>query len=231
MRALVTRAEGENDTLRDALVRGGAEVVAVPLIAFQATGCAIPAPRPGDVVALTSATAARALAAVGRDDLLRVGTLAVVGPRTEAEVRALGVIPALTPRRALADALADALGDLTGRRVLYPRAEVVPPRFEQRLRAAGAEVVPIPLYRTVCPPGAGALLDAALPVDVITLASGSAARHLVALGRDLGHARIVAIGPSTAREARALGLTVAAVADPHTAEGLAAAALSASSPG
>ncbi|MCB9742504.1 MAG: uroporphyrinogen-III synthase [Alphaproteobacteria bacterium] len=118
--------------------------------------------------------------------------------------------------------------------MLYPRAESVPPRFEQRLTQAGAEVVPIPLYRTVCPAGAAEALDAARPFSVITLASGSAARHLAAMGVDLEGAHVVAIGPSTAGIAELLGLRVRAVARPHTAEGLALAALavlSARSPG
>ncbi|MCA9662545.1 MAG: uroporphyrinogen-III synthase, partial [Myxococcales bacterium] len=87
--------------------------------------------------------------------------------------------------RALADALADALVDLTGRRVLYPRAETVPPDFEARLRQAGAELIPIPLYETVCPEGSREAMISARPFSVITLASGSAARHLAALGLDL----------------------------------------------
>ena len=89
--------------------------------------------------------------------------------------------------------------------------------------ARGAALLRAPLYRNVAPPGAGEALDAALPAAVIALASGSAARHLAALGRDLGGARIAAIGPSTARVCRELGLEVSAVADPHTAAGLAAA--------
>ena len=64
-------------------------------------------------------------------------------------------------------------------------------------------------------------MAAALPVDVIPLASPSAARALVALGLDLGAARVVVIGPTTAAACEALGLTVAAVAKEASAAGLA----------
>jgi uroporphyrinogen-III synthase len=61
-------------------------------------------------------------------------------------------------------------------------------------------------------------------VDVIPLLSPSAARALVALGLDLGAARVVVIGPTTAAACEALGLTVAAVAKEASAAGLAAVA-------
>lgn len=109
--------------------------------------------------------------------------------------------------------------------MLYPRAEQVPPALETDLAAAGAELVSVPLYRTVCPAEAATALRAALPAQVITLSSGSAARHLAALlaqeGLALGDAALVVIGPSTAKVCAALALPVAAVASPHTAEGLA----------
>ena len=58
-------------------------------------------------------------------------------------------------------------------------------------------------------------------VDAVTFTSASTVRGFVrALGAVKGAPKVVCIGPVTAREARAHGLTVHAVANPHTIEGL-----------
>ncbi len=184
----------------------------VPLLAFEATGT--PLPTQWDVLAFTSATAVHYWSGP------LSGFVAAVGPRT---AEALGGRAQLVPPRALASALAEALGDLSGRTVCYPRAEVVNPAFEKALSEAGARVLAVPVYRTVLPDTAASQLAAALPVDLVALASGSAARHLAELGG--AGCSVVCIGPSTEGEARRCGLSVAAVADLHTSEGLAAACL------
>ena len=80
------------------------------------------------------------------------------------------------------------------------------------------------VYDNVCPPMAAEALAGMGPVDAGVFASGSAVRHYVASGGDRG-VPVVAIGPSTAAVASALGLTVAATAQPHTVEGLVAAVI------
>jgi uroporphyrinogen-III synthase len=58
-------------------------------------------------------------------------------------------------------------------------------------------------------------------VDAVTFTSASTVRGFVgALGEVVGNPKVVCIGPVTAKEARAHGLTVHAVARPHTMEGL-----------
>ena len=61
-------------------------------------------------------------------------------------------------------------------------------------------------------------------VDAVTFTSASTVRGFVgAIGAVKGSPKVVAIGPVTAREVRAHGLHVHAVASPHTIEGLVAA--------
>jgi len=58
-------------------------------------------------------------------------------------------------------------------------------------------------------------------VDAVTFTSASTVRGFVrALGTVKGAPKVICIGPVSAREARAHGLTVHAVANPHTVEGL-----------
>ncbi len=222
---LLTRPPGRNEAT--AALLAGAEVVELPLIALESTGAALPAPSPGDLLVLTSARAVAELSRRLEPAALSGCRVAAVGPATARALAAAGRPADIVPARALAEGLLEALDaagePLVGRRVIYPCAERTQGALEAGLIARGARLLRAPLYRNVAPAGAGEALDAALPAAVIALASGSAARHLAALGRDLGGARIAAIGPSTARACRALGLEVSAVAEPHTAAGLAAA--------
>lgn len=224
-RVLVTRASGRGDALIEGLRAAGVEVVEVNLLAFEATGATLPTPMPGDWLLLSSATTIGYILEQSLDFLKNCSKIAVIGPATARALRAAGREPTVMPDEALGARLVDAMGPLGGRRVLYPRAEVVPPGLEDALRAAGAEVLSTPLYRTVCPPGAAEALRALGPVDLVALASGSAARHLAATGVFPPQTSVVAIGPSTAEVAEGVGLRVVAVADPHTSEGLAEAAL------
>lgn len=224
-RVLVTRASGRGDALIERLHAAGVEVHEVNLLAFEATGAALPPPQPGDWLVLSSATTIGYILEQSHDFLANCSEIAAIGPATARALRAAGREPTVMPEEALGARMVEALGELRGRRVLYPRAETVPPALEDALRAAGALVVSTPLYRTVCPPGAAEALRAVGPVDLVALASGSAARHLAATGVFPPHTPVVAIGPSTAKVAASVGLRVVAVAESHTAEGLAEAAL------
>jgi uroporphyrinogen-III synthase len=105
--------------------------------------------------------------------------------------------------------------------VLHPRAVEALESLREGVEGRGGEYVPAPVYRVAPIPEAALAVAAALPVDVIPLLSPSAARALVALGLNLGAARVVVIGPTTAAACAALGLTVAAVAKEASAAGLA----------
>lgn len=219
LRALVTRAEGQAGALEAALRAQGLDVVAVALTRVEAVEGVLPERRPGDVVAFTSANAARALAERGALGWLEGAQVAAVGQATAAALRALGVTPSLVPTTATGAALAAALGP--GRRVLHPRAREALDDLRAGVEALGGEYLPAPVYQVVPIPEAAQAVAAALPADVIPLMSPSAARALASLGLDLGAARVVVIGPTTAAACEALGLRVAAVATVATVEGLA----------
>jgi uroporphyrinogen-III synthase len=96
--------------------------------------------------------------------------------------------------------------------------------LEEALRAKGWSAERVDAYRTVfarrLPRDATDALGAGA-VDAVTFTSASTVRGFVgALGAVRGLPKVVCIGPVTAAEARAHGLTVHAVADPHTTDGL-----------
>jgi uroporphyrinogen-III synthase len=109
-------------------------------------------------------------------------------------------------------------------RVLCARADIAPPGLEDALSAKGWTPTRVDAYRTVLarslPSEARALLRAGR-VDAITFTSASTVGGFVhAVPAVRGDPRVVCIGPVTARAAREHGLTVHAVARPHTLEGL-----------
>jgi uroporphyrinogen-III synthase len=131
--------------------------------------------------------------------------------------------PDLLPRIFTTEALARAFPRGHGR-VLCPRADIAPAGLEEALEAKGWSPLRVDAYRTrmarTLPPDARAALKEGR-VQAITFTSASTVRGFVGAARTVkGSPKIVCIGPATAREARGHGFAVAAVARPHTIEGV-----------
>ena len=243
---LVTRPESASERLATILTGLGYAVTTVPTIAIEPLLPGGPLDiacrnlQKFDWVVLTSPNAARAVIAAyqrhaaGRPIPARPPLWAAIGAAT-AETLAVEDVPVdLVPPRSTGISLVAALiatGRLAGSRILLPRsakADEVAPNF---LRSAGALVEVIEAYITVeAPPSSLGPLAEALDeptLAAILIASGSAARGLVALTRQIGrlqHLRdiaIVSIGPSTSTVLRGLGLVPAAEAATPTSQAIA----------
>ena len=111
------------------------------------------------------------------------------------------------------------------RRVVLTK--IAPEGLENALAAKGWSPTRVDAYRTRMPRSLPLETRVALRegcVDAVTFTSASTVRGFVrALRATRGNPKVVCIGPVTAREAREHGFTVAAVARPHTIEGLVAA--------
>jgi len=179
--------------------------------------------------------------------------VAAIGPATRRMLKALDIPVDLAP-----SGQQSAAGLLEswphGRcSVLLPQADIADPGLRRGLEARGASVQVVTAYRTVdypadparrlpgtvaqgpdlsilTPADAKAAIDAGT-LHAVVAASPSAARGVHAALSPLGGCRFVAIGRSTAAQARALGLPVAAVAVEPTAAGLVAAVIEALDPG
>lgn len=154
--------------------------------------------------------------------------IAAIGPATAATLAERGLHAALVPDQHIAEALFDALAQATrlaGLRVLLPQSNLARPILADRLRAAGASVDALVAYETISANADPSVL--APPPDAITFTSASAVQSFVAQfdsGETLSPGTLIAcIGPVTADAARACGLPVHVVAEPHTIEGLIAA--------
>lgn len=150
-------------------------------------------------------------------------SIACIGPATASALRPFGLIADIVPAQHVAEELADAIGDIAGSRILLPRAEAGRAVLPDRLRASGAKVDDIAVYRNLTPDGLASRLSAALGgVDVVTFASSSMVQHFVrALGQDRARDRLArvctaCIGPVTSATLREHGVAPTVVAGAHT---------------
>ena len=234
----VTRASSQATSLCRRLRRLGAQVVPVPAIEFEEPTDWAPADRairnlPSyDWLIFTSVNGVdRFLArldASPRDLRDLPGRICAIGPATGDRIRSLHLNADLLPDEFVAESLVEAFRDidLEAARVLIPRAQEAREMLPSRLRAMGAQVDVVPVYRTVLPTGsrdlAETIWNSESAPDWVTLTSSSTVRNLariVPLDK-LRQSRIASIGPVTSGTVRELGLHVAVEASPYTTDGL-----------
>jgi uroporphyrinogen-III synthase len=191
MRVLVTREE-----LVSRVESLGHEAVFRELIRVEPLGDDPVDARAYDWLVVTSRNGAHELARRG----VTANRIAAIGPATAGALRSHGLRVDLVATTHTQEGLRDELSEGTA---LLAAADGA------RLDVLDADF--LPLYRTI------ELRPDVPEVDVALLMSGSAARALAAAG---AHVPVVAIGPQTEAEARAAGLSVAAVAVTHDLDGL-----------
>lgn len=227
----VTRAEGRGGPLSEALRQAGATVTELPLTRIESLDAAPLQAAVRDLgryewVLLTSVNAVEHFARTLResDRRLQGPKIAVVGSATASAVEQQGWMTTVIPERFVAEGLLDALAartDVEGTRMLYPSAEGARDVLPAGLRALGATVDVIPVYRSA-PDTEGQTqlrtLVAQGALSLVTVAAPSAVDALLnALPPE--HARrlpVACIGPVTARAARGAGFPVKVESDSAT---------------
>lgn len=247
-RIVVTRARAQASSLSARLRELGAEVIEMPAIRIEPLD---PAPlqraldRLSDYAWLifTSQNAVNLMWEAMRSRGLDARSLgharvAAIGRATADALLDHGLAPDVVPEQFVAESLVEALrrrDDVSGTRVLLARAADARDVLPDGLRALGAQVDEIPIYRSVLD-GDGATRVAARlnagEIDLVTLTSSSTAHFfLEAVGAEAARAAPVAsIGPVTSRTARSLGLRVDVEAREATIAGLVEAVVRVSHP-
>jgi len=244
---VVTRSAEQSSALSSLLVELGAEVLSLPVIEIGEPEDWAPADAAiesiGDYawIVLTSANGIDRLDGRMRLHGLRLADLrdarfAVVGSATADRLRDYGLEPAVVPERFRAESLVAALleaGLQAGERVLLARATEAREVLPDRLRAAGAVVDVVPVYRlvTATPPADVLERVAAGGADAIVFASGGTARRFVEVvrragldgARILARTVVVSIGPVTTGALRELGIRVDTEAASSTSKSVATA--------
>ena len=237
-RVLVTRPREQAGDLLALLRERGAVPVALPLIRIERAGspsqlqAARDAMSSYDWILFTSTNGVQHF--FGSFPGLRLSQkAAAVGPATAEALRARGIQPAFVPSEHTGAALARGLRERTGAavaslRVLLPCAVEHTEEAAQVLRAAGARVDELPVYRTVAEePGSEELASIEGGFDAVLFLSGSAVRSFraladrtPALAARLSGAVVGCIGPSTADCAREAGMKVDVVPSEHSLQAL-----------
>lgn len=225
-RILVTRAQTPSSTLAEQLAAAGADVVEVPATRIEPLDSgrgrgAVAHLDAYDWIIFTSQNAVGLLWSLLREMGLDARVLAglrvgAVGPATAAALAAHGVVPDVTPDRFVAEGMLDVLArrdDIRSARVLYIAAEGARDVLPNGLRALGATVDLVPLYRSVPDPtSVSAIREFARRANETALAaftSASAVRAFAdAAGEPARQVACASIGPVTSASARDAGLEV-----------------------
>lgn len=228
----VTRTREGNSALADVLRGRGANVLEVPLIRFEAGGGpdlyrALSQLRTYDWVLLTSQHAVEALFGhleeMGQDArAFGDARVATVGPATARALEARGIRADFVPQTFGALHLGRELPARPGARILHPSSQVAESALEDALAARDLSVERVELYKTERGVPDGDALAALREADVVTLASGSAARAFAELaGTDF---RVAVMGPQTEQAAREAGFKRITLAEEASLEALVEAA-------
>lgn len=225
---VITRSRSQNESFRRLLEARGANVVEVPLIAIaepddegRERDQVLQRFHEFDWIVVTSPNGAERVspfvsASHAAGDVQRFPSIAVVG---EATARSLGLAPSLVALPARADVLAEQFptGDGT---VLLVQGNLADQSLRDSLSRKGWNVTCVVAYQTVyLRPGVDDE-QPALTADVLMLASGSAATGWYEAFSTTTPSVVVAMGPSTARVADALGIDVTGVAPEQTLESM-----------
>lgn len=242
MGVVITRPERQADDLARLLAAEGANPIAFPTIAigppesWDELDSAIDALDTFEWLIFTSANGVHfflnRLQALGRDirDLKGI-KICCIGPATARQIEERGIRVDLVPGEYIAEGILKSFEamDLTGAKILIPRAEKARDVLPQGLRKMGAEVVVATTYRTGNSGRKKEELAACLKageVQVITFTSSSTVTNFVEImGADyhLPHdVKIACIGPVTAATAKKAGLTIDIAQEEYTMEGLVA---------
>jgi uroporphyrinogen III methyltransferase / synthase len=223
-RIIVTRASARAGALADRLRAHGADVLEMPStrivpLDHSALHAAIHRLAEYDHVLFTSQTGVDfffdALRLASLDARALSGlTVTAIGPATADALLTRGIVADIVPDRFIAEGVIEALrGRVSDTRILYPAAEGGRDILPDGLRAAGATVDVVRIYRSE-PDGTNAepLREAlsADRVDLVTFTSASTvAGYVEAVGNSLvRRAPAASIGPITTDAARAAGITV-----------------------
>ena len=242
-RVLVPRGGKWGDGVAATLRSFGALPVVAPMINFASAddGAALAnamhelSDGQFDWVVITSATTVDVL--VGQGAKIPSGThIAAVGETTAAALSLAGYqaefVPAIdNSARGLVREWPESA--ITGR-VLVPQSDIAEPNLVTGLGKLGLDVKFVAAYRTVGVPVSDAVRAdvASGRIGALLVSSGSVARQIAAQLAPLPERTVIAcIGPRTALDARAAGLTVDVIADYRSADSLIAALVEHASPG
>ena len=222
---VTTRGASQSAELREMLEKLGAHVIECPMIEiveltdWAEVDAAVQRLNTYHWLIFTSTNAVDQFLARATQAGVRCNVpVAAVGSATQSKLREWNVLPSIVPRDFRAEGLLEALPrELGGLRILIPRAETARELLPNELRARGAHVDVLTVYRTLHSQATAASIReifASRQIDCIVFTSSSTVRYLSqTIGPDLpvllNNTTSAVIGPITGDTAREAGLTPA----------------------
>jgi uroporphyrinogen III methyltransferase/synthase len=231
-RIIVTRPRHQAESLRSALEALGADVVVAPAIRIEPPAdwapldAAIDRADNYDWIVFTSVNGVEAF--FDRATSTPRCEFAAIGPATEDALSERGVRASVVPERFVAEEVFEAMSrrtDLSGKKILLPRADIAREALPKLLRDAGGDVDVVVAYRTT---PASEDIERALAlvrdasVDAVTFTSGSTVRSFFSSADEAVRARVTpaSIGPITSDALREENVEPVIEAERYTTEGL-----------
>ncbi len=245
-RIVVTRAPDQAAEFSERLRSLGADAIELPVISIQPAVDAAPLDQAierlsdYDWLIFTSVNGVRFFMESldrSKQDLRSLrARVCAIGPATRRAVEHLHLKVDLMPDEYVAESLVKAFAgaDLTGRRILLPRAAVARDLIPKELAKLGAQVDVVEAYRNIVPEDTASrareIFSGSKKPDWVTFTSSSTVKNLLAAAGPnvLKGVRVASIGPVTSETARAQGLKVDVEAKEYTLDGLIQAILEAS---
>jgi uroporphyrinogen-III synthase len=225
---VITRSHDQNESLRRLLEAQGAEVIEVPLLAIsepddegRERDTVLQRFHEFDWIVVTSPNGADRVApflsaAIAAGDTDHFPHIAVVGASTQ---RSLNLGAHLVADPARAEVLVEMFPEGNGN-VLVVQGNLADDVVEHGVSAKGWTVTRVVAYRTVQLQPEPHKRERAMSADALLLASSSAVSAWCDAFGTSAPEVVVAIGPSTAKTAHALGLHVTAIAYEQSLSGL-----------
>jgi uroporphyrinogen III methyltransferase/synthase len=231
-RIIVTRPRHQAASLKNALATLGADVVVAPAIRIEPPvdgaplDAAVARADDYDWIVFTSVNGVEAF--FDRATSTPRSELAAIGPATADALAERGVRASVVPERFVAEEVFEALSrhtDLSGKKILLPRADIAREALPNLLRDAGCDVDVVAAYRTT---PASQDIERAIAlvrdasVDAVTFTSGSTVRSFFSSADDTVRARVTpaSIGPITSDALREENVEPVIEAERYTTEGL-----------
>lgn len=235
-RVLVTRARAQASEFADLLGANGAEVIQFPIIKIQPLeNVDIPSPNAYDWVIFTSVNAVEIfyerLRENGKDTRVFGGTkICAVGPKTVEALNDIGIQPDFVPTHSRGSAIAPEMENISGKKILLPRAKIATADLPNGLREKGAIVDDISLYDTLKVTSKDPnTIEADLlkgKIDLVTFTSSSTVTNFLEMFPAhaptvlLADVKVAVIGPTTQKTAIEYGIQVDVMAKEASVESL-----------
>ncbi len=215
----ITRAQHQSFRLGEMLSEAGAEVLYCPTIDIRPIkpnkklSQAIDIIHQYSCIIFTSTNAVslffETLYAKGKDTRALAGVkILPIGQATASLLELKGIIPDYMPNTFTSEGIVEILKttDVTGKRVLLPRAEEARDIIVKFIRNQGGTCDVIPIYRAALPKDIAPLSE---KPEIITFTSSSTAKNFVTLYEKnaLKDTTIASIGPVTTKTLKSLGFT------------------------